>query len=210
MSFNFLLHIAMEHTQESHQKKRFNEEETLDKAEKKIDDVMEKIVHKWSWIIHKFLSLKVVKDVLASHFITDINNKLHPYIATIFTVIWWISIITWIIGVFSFLVSLSGIGFMFSLWFGIGLRVLVYILVAIVFSLLSLFIGIGLLRHKKRVISLVIFGLAVSAFSLLVSLIPVWLYSAKSYGSFWWGLFNIIVTAIIVALVLKNEHMFTK
>lgn len=45
---------------------------------------------------------------------------------------------------------------MFSLGFGIGLRVLLYVLLAIIFSVLSLFTGIGMIRFKKRVLSLVI------------------------------------------------------
>ena len=36
----------MEHEQQPHQKKHFSEEETLDKAEKKVDDVMGRITKK--------------------------------------------------------------------------------------------------------------------------------------------------------------------
>lgn len=191
---------------QEHQKKHFSEEEALDKVEKRIDHNMEKIMNKG--FVHKFLTNKIVKDILNFHFVSDVNRNLQPYLKNIFIIVGWISLITWIIGIFSFLISLSGLGFMFSLWFGIGLRVLVYVLLAILFSLLSLFMWIGMIRFKKRVISLVILGFAVSALSFIISLIPVGLYSYRSYGSFWGSFFNLLITFIILILVLKNENMF--
>ncbi len=196
----------MEQIHQPHQKKHFSEEETLDKVEKKIDHNMEKIMNKW--FVHKFLNLKIVKDILCAHFVNDINHRLQPYLKTIFIIVGRISLITWIVGIFSFLISLSGLGFMFSLGFGIGLRVLIYVLLAILFSLLSLFTWIGMIRFKKRVLSLVILWFAVSAVSFLISLIPVGIYSYRSYGSFWWSFFNLLITFIILILILKNDHMF--
>lgn len=49
----------MEHT---HQKKHFSEEEALEKVEQKLDQKMEKIMNKG--FIHKFLNLKIMKDIL--------------------------------------------------------------------------------------------------------------------------------------------------
>lgn len=208
MIFNFLLLYRMEqtHAQHPHQKKHFSEEATLDKVEKKIDHNMEKIMN--TWFVKKFLDLKIVKQVLDSHFVHDINTKLQPYLKTIFTIVGRISLITWIIGIFSFLISLSWLGFMFSLGLGIGIRVLIYVLLAIVFSLLSLFIGIGMIRFKKWVISLIFLWTLVSAVSLILSLIPVGIYSYKAYGSFWSSFFNLLITVIFLILIVKNEHMF--
>lgn len=193
----------MENTQ---QKKHFSEEVTLDKMERKIDHNMEKIMNRW--FVHTFLNYKIVKDILASHLVNDMNHKLQPYLKTIFTIVGRISLITWIVGIFSFLISLSGLGFMFSLGFGIGLRVLIYVLLAIVFSLLSLFTWIGMIRFKKRVISLAILGFVVSAFSLIISLIPVGIYAYRTYGSFGWSFFNLLITFVLLVLILKNENMF--
>lgn len=197
----------MENTQQAHQKKRFSEEETLDKVERWIDHNMEKIMNQW--FAHKFINIKIVKNILGAHIVADINNKLQSYLKTIFSIVGRISLITWIIGIFSFLISLSGLGFMFSLGFGIGVRVLIYVLLAILFALLSIFIGIGMIRFKKRVISLVILWFGVSAVSLLLSLIPVGIYSYRAYGSFWSSLFNLLITSLFLILILKNEHMFT-
>lgn len=99
---------------------------------------------------------------------------------------------------------------MFSLGFGIGLRVLIYVLLKIVFSLLSLFIGIGMIRSKKRLISLVILAFGISAVSFVVSLIPVGLYAYSSYGSFGGSLFNLIIMFVLLSLVIKNQALFTK
>jgi hypothetical protein len=65
-----------------------------------------------------------------------------------------------------------------------------------------------MIRSKKWVKSLVILGFAVSALSFVISLIPVGLYSYRSYGNFGSSLFNLIITFIIVLLVVKNEHIF--
>ena len=190
----------------THQKRHFSEEAALDKVEKNIDFTMEKIMNKW--IFARFMHHPIIKNILASHFVNDINHKLQAYLRTIFIIVGRISLITWIIGIFSFLISLSGLGFMFSLWFGIGLRVLIYVLLAIIFSLLSLFTWIGMVRFKKRVLSLAILWCTVSAFSFLLSFIPVGLYSYRSYGSFWGSLFNLLITFALLILILKNEHMF--
>ena len=196
----------MEHTHQEHQKKHFSEEATLDKVEKKIDHSMQKIMNKW--IFAKFLNHKIVKNILGNHFVNDANHKVQPYLTTIFTIVGRISLITGIIGIFSFLISLSGLGFMFSLGFGIGIRVLIAILLAIAFSLLSLFTWIGMIRCKKRVISLAILWFAISALSFVISLIPVGLYSYKSYGSFGGSFFNLLITFVLLVLILKNENMF--
>jgi len=187
-------------------KKRFNEEEALDKMEKKIDQKMERVMKQW--FVHTFLNLKIIKDILASHIVNDVNHKLHSSLKTLFIVVGWISLISGIIGIFWFLVSLSGLGFMFSLGVGIGLRVLLYVIFAFVFSFLSLFIWIGLIRLKKRVVSLIILGFFVSLVLFVISLIPVGLYSYKSYWGLGGAIFNLIITFVLLMLVVKNQGMF--
>lgn len=189
-----------------HPKKRFSEEEALEKMEKTIDQKMEKIMKQW--FVHKFLDLKIMKDLFASHIVNDINHKIHTHLYTIFLVVWWITLVSGLIGIFGFLVSLSWLGFMFSLGVGIGLRVLLYVVFAFAFSLLSLLVGIGLIRFKKRVISLIVLLVFVSLLLFLVSFIPVWLYSYKSYGGIWSGIFNLIITFVLLVLVVKNQEIF--
>ncbi|MEI6773541.1 MAG: hypothetical protein WCL18_01605 [bacterium] len=76
----------------THQKKHFSEEATLDKVEKRIDHNMQKIMNQG--FAHKFLNLKIVKDILAAHFVIDINQKLQSYLKTIFIIVGRISLIT--------------------------------------------------------------------------------------------------------------------
>lgn len=187
-------------------KKHFSEEEALENIEKKLDENMNKIMKQW--FIQNFLNFKIMKDILSSQIVNDINIKVHDYLKNVFVILGWISVVTWIIGIFSFLVSLSGLWFMFSLWFGIGIRVLIYFLLGFSFSLIWLFTWIGLIRSKKRVVSLIVLGLLVSALLFVISFIPVGLYAYKSYGSFGSWLFNLIITFVLLLLVVKNEKMF--
>ena len=82
------------------------------------------------------------------------------------------------------LISLSELGFVFTLGLGIGIRVLIYVLLALLFSLISLFMGFGMIRRKRRVIALVTLGLMVSIVIFIISSVPVGMYSYSSYGSF--------------------------
>jgi hypothetical protein len=65
-----------------------------------------------------------------------------------------------------------------------------------------------MIRFKKRVISLAILWFVVSAFSFVISFIPVGLYSYGSYGNFGSSFFNLLITFVLLVLILKNEHMF--
>ena len=73
-------------------KKRFSEEETLDKMEKKIDQKMNKVMNQS--FVRKFLNLKIMKDILNSHMVNDVVRKLHPSLKTLFIVVGWISLIS--------------------------------------------------------------------------------------------------------------------
>lgn len=99
---------------------------------------------------------------------------------------------------------------MFSLGFGIGVRVLLYVLLAFAFALISFLIGFGLIKYKKWVISLAVLAVLVSAATFVLSLIPVGLYSYQSYGSFGGTLFNLALTFVIFVLIVVNERLFTK
>jgi len=72
-------------------KKRFNEEEALEKMEKKMDQKMEKIMK--IGFVRKFLNLPFMKKILDHHVVNDINNKLTPSLKLIFTVVGWVSLI---------------------------------------------------------------------------------------------------------------------
>ena len=76
----------------THQKKHFSEEAALDKVEKNIDYTMEKIMNKG--IFASFIHHPIIKNILDSHFVNDINHKLQAYLRTIFIIVGRISLIT--------------------------------------------------------------------------------------------------------------------
>lgn len=190
-----------------HNVKKVFDENNLDVAERKLDNSMEKLAHIWR--IENLINHKLMKDILASKFVHDINVKIAPYLKTIFLVIGWISVISGIIGVFSFLLGLSGLGFVFSFGFGIGLRVIIYILVALAFSLLSLVCGIGMIKMKKRLPALVFIAFLITVLGIIISFIPSG-FMVTSYGSFGSALFNLILSFILVVIVFKNKELFHK
>ncbi len=190
-----------------HNVKKVFDENNLDVAERKLDNSMEKLAHIWR--IENLIGHKLMKDILASKFVHDINVKIAPYLKTIFLVIGWISVISGIIGVFSFLLGLSGLGFVFSFGFGIGLRVIIYILVALAFSLLSLVCGIGMIKMKKRLPALVFIAFLITVLGIIISFIPSG-FMVTSYGGFGSALFNLILSFILVVIVFKNKELFHK
>lgn len=204
-----LTYIIMEKTENKHvhNVKKMFDENNLDVAERKLDNGMEKLAHIWR--IENLINHKLMKDILASKFVHDINVKIAPYLKTIFLVIGWISVISGIIGIFSFLLGLSGLGFVFSFGFGIGLRVIIYILVALAFSLLSLVCGIGMIKMKKRLPALIFIAFLVTVLGIIISFIPSG-FMVTSYGSFGSALFNLILSFILVVIVFKNKELFHK
>lgn len=201
--------MLMEKTENKHihKVKKMFDENNLDAAERKLDNGMEKLAHIWR--IEKLIGHKLMKDILASKFVHDANVKIAPSLKIIFLVIGWISVVSGIIGIFSFLLGLSGLGFVFSFGFGIGLRVIIYILVALAFSLLSLVCGIGMIKMKKRLPALVFIAFLVTVLGIVISFIPSG-FMMTSYGSFGSALFNLLLSFVLVVIVFKNKELFHK
>lgn len=205
-----LTYTIMEKTENKHvhNVKKMFDENNLDAAEKKLDRNMDKLANIWR--VQKLIDHKWMKDILNAKFVHDFNVKISPYLKTIFLVIGWISVISGIIGIFSFLLGLSGLGFVFSFWFGIGLRVVIYILVALAFSLLSLVCGIGMIKLKKRLPALIFIGFLVTVVALIISFIPSGFMLSAKYGSFGGSLLNLILSFVLVVIVFKNKELFHK
>lgn len=200
----------MEHTEKKHVHiaKKVFDENNMDKAEHALDKKMEKIMKKWR--VEKFCQNKIVHDILYSKVITDINHKIAPYLKTIFIILGWIALVSGLIGIFLFLIRLSALGFAFSFWFGIWIRILLYLLIALAFDLFSVLVGIGLIRMKRRLPSIALVSFFVSIIFFIIALIPSGFYASVRYGSFWSGLLNLIISAVILIVILRNKEMFTK
>ncbi|MFA5747710.1 MAG: hypothetical protein WC872_01220 [Candidatus Absconditabacterales bacterium] len=159
-------------------------------------------------IVEKFFGIKIVYDILHSNSFNVIDKKIQNYLKAIFTVIGIISIISGIVGIFSFLVSLSGLGFVFSLGFWIGIRIFIYILIAFAISLLSLYLGIGIVRFKKWILPLAIVGFYSLCVLFVISLLPVGLSSLNAYAKSGSMFFSLILNFVLLMFILKNKEMF--
>lgn len=87
--------------------KKVFDENNMDKAERKLDARMTKIIH-LPWL-QKLMNHKLVRDTLASKFIRDFDAKISPYLGMVFLVLGWILLVSGIVGIFSFLSKLSGL-----------------------------------------------------------------------------------------------------
>ena len=99
---------------------------------------------------------------------------------------------------------------MFSLGFGIGLRVLIYIIIALAFSLLSVVCGIGMIKMKKWLPSLIFIAFLISVVSLVISLIPSGFMISAKYGSFGGSFLNLLLSFVLVVVIFKNKELFHK
>lgn len=159
------------------------------------------------WFVRKFLDLKIMKDILASHIVNDANHKLKNSLKVLFTVLGWVFLVIWVAFILWSLFRLTQLWFAFSLWIGLWIYWFIYIISTLLFSLISLFTWIGMIRFKKWTISLIILLFVISVILFIITLIPVESYYI-SYGNFSSGLFNLIITFVVLLLVIKNENMF--
>jgi len=198
----------MEHTGNKHvdKVKKVFDENNLDLLEQKLDSRMEKLAHLKR--VQQIINHKYMEDILASDFVHRINAKMYPHLKTIFLVIWWISVVSGIIGIFSFLLGLSGLGFVFSFGLGIGVRIVIYLLVALLLSLLSLCCGIGMIKMKKRLPPVILISFVVTIVGFIIALIPSGFIIGAKYGSFGGSFLNLILFFALVVIVFKNKELF--
>lgn len=151
-----------------------------------------------------------VQKVLASRPLQDIEERVHPYLNTILPVVGWISVVSGVVGIFLFLVSLTGIGYAFSFGGFIGIRALLFIIINnLTFSLVNFFNGIGLIRAKAWTPFTSFLCLAAGIGSFVVALIPSGFSESSSYGSVMGTFINLVLMFILFALVYKHRHGFT-
>ena len=198
----------MEKTENKHiQKvKKMFDENNLDVVERKLDAGMAKI-SQTSWL-QKLMNHKRMKDILSSKMANDFNVKLAPSLKTILLVIGWISVISGVIGIFSFVMSLLGLGYYFSFGFGFGLREIFSVIIILLSCVLSLAGGFGMIRMKKWLPELLFLGFLLTIISFIRSLVPSgFLVSSGGIGN---SLLTLILYFLIVVLVLKNRQLFHK
>ena len=182
------------HTQPQHSTaKKPVEENTFDKVWESLDKQMDKLMKKW--FVEKVVWNKVVKDVLWSKIMNDLDAKLKPNLKTIFTVLWRLSIIGWVLWVFWSFGS-------FWLFFrrGLWLVFFFYALLYLVFSLVAIVAWYGMIKFKVRAILVILAECWVS--------IVYTVLTAISWWRIWTAIINLLITLIFTVLILKNKELF--
>lgn len=172
------------------QKKEKNANDFEKKLDKKMDEFMKK------WFLEKITNHKIAKDILWSKIINDINKYLQPYLKKIFLVMWRISIIGWVVGIFSWLGAL-GMLFRFNFW----VMFFLYTIITLVFSLLAIITWYGMIKFKKWVVLLVVVEFLLSCLSFLFILL-------SSNTNLWSAFFNILLSFLLTILLIKNKELF--
>lgn len=172
------------------QKKEKNANDFEKKLDKKMDEFMKK------WFLEKITNHKIVKDILWSKIINDINKYLQPYLKKIFLVMWRISIIGWVVWVFWWLSAL-GMLFRFNFW----VMFFLYTIIAFLFSLLAIITWYGMIKFKKWAVLLVVVEFLLSCLSFLFILM-------SSNASIWSAFFNILLSFLLTILLIKNKELF--
>lgn len=172
------------------QKKEKNGNDFEKKLDKKMDEFMKK------WFLEKITNHKIVKDILWSKIINDINKYLQPYLKKIFLVMWRLSIIGWVVWIFSWLSAL-GILFRFNFW----VIFFLYTIIAFLFSLLAIITWYGMIKFKKWTVLLAVVEFLLSCLSFLFILM-------SSNASIWSAFFNILLSFLLTILLIKNKELF--
>jgi hypothetical protein len=141
--------------------------------------------------------------------VTDVAQKIRPVMHTIFLILGWVFIVSGFIGIFYFLVQLTGIPFVFSFGVIVGIRVLLYILISFAWSILSLLMGIASIRKKIWLPFLTVVGCGLSLLSFVVTLIPSGFYESTTYGTVSSSLTNLVLSFALFLIVIKNKDMFS-
>lgn len=169
-------------------------EATLHDFNQKLDKKMDTFMKKW--FLEKIINHKIVKDILWSKTINDINTYLQPYLKKIFLVMWRISIIGWVVWIFWWL---SGLGMLFR--FNFWIIFFLYTIITLVFSLLAIITWYGMINFKKWTVLLVVVEFLLSCLSFLFILL-----SANT--GLWSAFINILLSFLLTILLIKNKEIF--
>lgn len=126
----------------------------------------------------------------------DINKLIKPHLNVIFLIVAIYAFLATLISVLAFfgLLGLAAFGF------GRGFILIMSVLV-LLSALLSLLTGIGLIKKKRWLPSLILVGFGLQILSIIISLI-----SSGSSGVMTW--ISMIVYGLVTLVVLKNRSYF--
>lgn len=185
----------------------------------KVSDETDKIVNKFldEDFVSKFTNLEIVQTFFKNGMFLKLNSWFEKNIKIISQVIWWISIVAWILMLFSPLNLFLGIFWFFSITFFMYILLsAVWWLVIAVFTFIN---GIWLIRMKKWVsFSAVVLFLVSNWINIITQIfsftLPYNWYFYQYWKSFFWVLLwlalSLFISFTCTCLILKNKEKFDK
>jgi len=176
------------------------------KAEKISDDIVWKIYNEW--LVEKIESLDFMKALINSSFINWIQNFWKEWFKQIFIILWYISILWWLIFSITELIWLFDI--FNNTWF------LISWIINICLGVLSIIVWFWIIKLKKRFPFITLVQWWIYILSIIVSFLAIKYYFR---WFFWiWNLWHVLTNIFIflafytiyIALVLKNKKLFSK
>jgi hypothetical protein len=164
--------------------------------EKKIDKIMVNLQKKLTFV-SKFMELDFIKKFLSSKIIEDSNKSVKKNIESISNVIWRIIVVFWILWVLTTL---------WTMWISMAYfwgSFVILLLLNLVYILIWILLGFGLIKMKSRVPFFITFVVLVD----LAYIIIIWSLS-------WFGNIpsprTVIFYIIFAIFVIKNKNLFNK
>ncbi len=152
--------------------------------------------------IKKVTDLKIIKDILKSKIMNDIDKKLKTSFDIMMKVFWVLWIISWVFWIISFFAIITSWYFFWPLFF----RFLIMAVVLLTASLLSLVGWYWMFNFKKRVPAIVIVNFAFG----LVSTLLFAMISLKYLSGNANNIVSFLISGFVMLLILKNKDRFIK
>lgn len=147
----------------------------------------------------KFMHNSIVSKIMHSSVIAQLDKVLHPYFKTICAVIGWIGIITGVLGLLGTLLGVGSFGMMMYWHAGSGLRLTIYTILGVVSAALSILVWRGLVKFKKRTLSVLIIVFLLACLMFVRGLVMT--------GMGRW-VASLIIEFVFLVIALRNKDLF--
>lgn len=180
----------------------------------KITDKTNKLVHKYynELYVDKFLSLEIVKSTFKNPLFISVNMWFEKNIKIIAQIIWWISLVFWIIMILSPLQMLLLFLGIFAP--GMFIFTLISVIIWLISAIITFINWIWLIKMKKWLPFMTIVWFFVSNWLSIVSNLffpNLWYFTNYSWAIFSmivWLAISIIISFLCTCLIVKNKDKF--
>lgn len=165
--------------------------------EKQVDSKMDALMKKG--FVEKFMHNNIISQIMHSSVMMQIDKALRPYFKTICTVIGWIAIVTGVLGLLGSLLGVGSFGMMTYWHAGTGMMLTIYMVLGVVSSVLSILVGRGLIKFKKRTLSVLLIVFLIACVMFIRGLIM------TGRGR---GIVSLLLEFVFLLLALRNKDLF--